>query len=308
MPADLGKHEVGVVYLNRYFEGEAPVRRFLRSYRQYSSGLGHDLIVIFKGFPDQEALGRASAVFSDIQTISFVFDDGEFDIGSYLQVARTVNSRYLLFLNTFSKIMAANWLYHFSRALALPQVGLVGATGSLLANTGPYEAAIVTVLNKMVGRAKQSKTTLQRAKKRRLNQYLNLATQYLVKYAQYGRFPNPHIRTNAFMLDRQMFLRLHFPNLGTKEGVYRFESGRWSLTRQVISLGLDPVVVDRNGDVYHIKDWKSSKTFWTSDQENLIVADNRTYDYQEADAGLRCRMELLAWAHPSDWSGRLPTT
>ncbi len=308
VPADLGKHELGVVYLNRYLEGDAPVHRFVDSYRRFPPGLSHDLVVIFKGFPDRAALASARAAFSEIEIVPFVLDDSEFDIGSYLQVAKRVAYQHLLFLNTFSKIMTANWLSHFSRALERPQVGLVGATGSLLANTAPYEAALLAALTKMKRQAKQAGTTPQPAKRRRpWSRYLTLPMEYLIKYAQYGRFPNPHIRTNAFMLDRKRFLSLQFPQLKTKYDVYRFESGRRSLTRQILAQGLSPVVVGRNGAVYRIRHWELSKTFWSGDQENLIVADNRTGDYEEADPELRFRLEQLAWRHPWAWGDRAPT-
>jgi hypothetical protein len=70
------------------------------------------------------------------------------------------------------------------------------------------------------------------------------------------------------------------------------------LTRQIIAQGLRPVVVDRNGDVYELADWKESGTYWIDDQKNLIAADNRTRDYSGGTARDRARLQAHAWENP----------
>ena len=104
------------------------------------------------------------------------------------------------------------------------------------------------------------------------------------------------------MIETARFLSLKFSRLATKDDVYKFESGRRSMTKQILRQKLSPVVVDRNGRVYGVNDWKSSSTFWINEQENLIIADNRTADYARADQGLRQRLENLAWVRPWDWN------
>ena len=58
------------------------------------------------------------------------------------------------------------------------------------------------------------------------------------------------------MIERELFLSLDFPVFASKQDVYRFESGRKSLTRQVLAIGLKPVVVGRDGVVYEISEWR----------------------------------------------------
>ena len=113
---------------------------------------------------------------------------------------------------------------------------------------------------------------------------------------------DPHIRTNAFMIEREQFLSLKFPAFVSKQDVYRFESGRRSLTRQILASGLKPVVVGRNGMMYEISEWRSSSTFWTNEQDNLIIADNRTVDYAQGEKTFRKKLENYAWVHPWLWS------
>jgi hypothetical protein len=296
--------DVGVVYLYRFAEGEGPVRRFLESYSNHPAGLEHDLNIVFKGFPDQGSLARARALFSNTPINSIEHEDVGYDIGSYRWAANIASNRRLIFLNTFSQILVDRWLAHFDRALSLPGVGLVGATGSWLANSGTYEAGVKYLLRKAWGGVDHSPQRAQGIWKRRLGFYLRTPFEYLFKLYEYGRYPNPHIRTNAFMMERDCFLSLDGAQFETKRAAHKFESGRQSMTKQILQRNLAPVVVDRNGKVYGISEWKSSSTFWINEQTNLIIADNRTSDYAQADQGLRDKLENLAWVRPWDWYGK----
>jgi hypothetical protein len=303
---------IGVVYLYRFLEGEDPVRRFVASYRNHRPGVDHDLYVVLKGFPDGNSLAQGRRLFSDIQAQYLEQADIGLDIGSYRHAARIVESRRLLFLNTFSQIQADNWLYHFDQALGDQRVGLVGATGSWLSNSAVYEAALKYLLDKM--RIRQnwlfSPTTdadiMSRPNGRNLQlyRYLLAPFQYGQRLYEYGRYPNPHIRTNAFMIERERFLSLHLWKLMSKGDAYKFESGRNSMTKQIVGQGLRPIVVNRHGDVYDTSKWKEARTFWTDQQENLLIADNQTLGYTQANQWQRRRLENLAWVHPWKWGGQ----
>jgi hypothetical protein len=316
--------EVGVIYLYRFAEGERPARRFLKTYSEHSAGVDHDLHVVFKGFPDQATLARGHALFAETDFNSVELDDSGYDIGSYFKAAKIVSNPKLIFLNSFSEILCDDWLKHFDRALSLRNVGLAGASGSWQANTSSYEAALATLLRgtsrwENVGtwpikflellpfvHSDNTNFSIQE-RKRSIKRYLFGPFDYVVRFCQYGRYPNPHIRTNAFMIERDCFLSLTHPVFSSKSAVYRFESGRKSLTNQILAKGLTAVVLGRNGDVYDIPEWKSSSTFWINDQVNLIVADNRTTDYAQGNQVLRRRLENSAWIHPWLWSDEVQT-
>jgi len=311
--------DVAVIYLFRFAEGESPVSRFLESYRKHPAGINHDFYVVFKGFPDQAALAAGRALFANVPFTPIELDDSGYDLGSYVNAAKIVSNNHVIFLNTFSQIRGKDWLRHFDRALRIPNVGLVGATGSWQANTSGYEAAIVSRLRYAWRR--QSARILPHSWLERLNpdrtDDLNIHSpgrkltvrrlffapiDYAQRFYEYGRFPNPHIRTNAFMIARMTFLSLKLPAFASKQDVYRFESGRKSLTRQILASGLRPVVVGRDGTMYEISEWRSSSTFWTNEQDNLIIADNRTADYAQGEQSFRAQLENAAWIHPWQWT------
>src|SRR5215469_7404354 len=143
---DVTVAKTGVVYLYRFAEGEEPVRRFLDSYRTHPAGLAHDLHVILKGFPHRAALDAARALFTGLPINAIEVDDTGYDIGSYFAAARMVANSQLLFLNTFSEILAENWLSYFDRAHSMQGVGIVGATGSWQSIRTVYEAKLLRVL------------------------------------------------------------------------------------------------------------------------------------------------------------------
>lgn len=108
-------------------------------------------------------------------------------------------------------------------------------------------------------------------------------------------FPNVHIRTNAFMMERQRFLELDPGDMSTLESGNVFEAGPQGLTRQIEARGLKPVVVDTEGRRLLSDDWPRSRTFRSGGQEALAVSDFRTYQYAAGSPGKRRWLAELAW-------------
>ncbi len=110
-------------------------------------------------------------------------------------------------------------------------------------------------------------------------------------------FPNPHIRSNAFVMRRDLFLSLDLPEPQTKMDACMLEAGPRSITRQVLDLGLAAEIVNGNSERWDITGpapWES-RTFRWGGQEQLLVADNRTDAYTQAPADERAYLERLAW-------------
>jgi hypothetical protein len=108
-------------------------------------------------------------------------------------------------------------------------------------------------------------------------------------------FPNYHLRTNCFAVARELVLELAFESEVVKMDSLKYESSKDSLTRQIIARDLPVLVVGRNGEAYAKEHWRESRTFRSGEQENLLVADNRTRQYAEADARTKAYLEQCAW-------------
>jgi len=57
-------------------------------------------------------------------------------------------------------------------------------------------------------------------------------------------------------------------------------------------------VAGRDGRVYGSEEWPASRTFRSGEQDNLLVADNRTEQYHAADPTRRGELARFAWGRP----------
>jgi hypothetical protein len=110
-----------------------------------------------------------------------------------------------------------------------------------------------------------------------------------------GRFPAPHLRTNAFLVDRARWLTLATSPARTKWDTYRLESGPRSITAQLCAAGTPPVVVDAHGVARRPEDWHRGDVLFQAGQEDLIVADNVTRTYASATPAQREVLSAFAW-------------
>jgi len=229
---------IAVAYLARGMDKDSLLsfERFLSSYKRNLSGAEHSLYVIFKGFEHEVDLEKARVLFSSVPYTPVFLADHSFDIGAYIEWANMIDEDLICVFNTASEILTPDWLRKLATNLAMPNVGLVGATGS-------YESL----------------------------SELNSAFQ---------AFPNIHIRSTAFMIDRSLFCSITKDlRLVNKIDAFHFESGPKSLTRQVLAQRKEILLVGRNGRGYSPALWPISDTFRQGLQKNLLVSDNQTRNY-----------------------------
>jgi hypothetical protein len=191
------------------------------------------------------------------------------DLAAYGRAARELSHEHVCFLNSYTVILAAGWLEHLRRALAMPGVGIVGSGGSWESQAEWIRGPVRYWLYQLA---------LPRGARR-----------------DYPRFPNPHLRTSAFMIAREKLLGIGLERVHDKHSAYLLESGRSSITRQLQEQGLRALVVGRDGRAYEVQEWPQSHTYRSGGQANLLIADNRTGDWQRAPARLRRRLSRDAF-------------
>jgi hypothetical protein len=229
---------IAVAYLARGADSgwQSSLGRFIDSYEKYAAGVDHVLHVLFKGFADAGSLRDAQLLFGNLEHEAWFLQDDSLDIGAYIEWANANPAKYICAFGTSSEILSDKWLQKLKVNLELPNVDLVGATGS-------YES-----LSEMS--------------------------------SDFPPFPNVHVRSNAFMIRRELFCELTRDTLITdKISAYQFENGSSSLTQRVIAGGSEVLVVGANGRGYAPPYWPSSGTFRQGTQDNLLVADNQTRDF-----------------------------
>ena len=215
----------------------------------------------------------------------FVPEKG-FDIPAYFAGAMNFDHRFLCFLNSYSVLLDPQWLEKLLAVAMSDRVGAVGATGS-------WESHYSNALRWAVPGVKRS--FLENVP-RYLFRWLRGVTSYRRDFAP---FPNVHLRTNAFMLRRDLMLNLKRGPLQRKMDTYRFESGKQGLTNQILEMNLRVLVVGRDGRAYEPDEWDASHTFRSGNQSNLLVDDNRTIEYVKADPVTKRLIEEMTWGHAS---------
>jgi len=275
---------VTVVHLVWLPSGIDVFKEFIESYKQYHGGYEHNLVLLFNGVKAVEELVqyREFAQMKNVVYKSFHQKKG-WDLEVYRWVASQIESKYVLFLNSYSRFLNDNWLAHFMNAAAHPNVGIVGATGT-------YHS-IYSMIRYETRKNNQSRISF----KDKFRRYKLIIKNIFLYRFWFAPFPNPHIRTNGFLIERELFLNLTFISIKKKYDAYRMESGRNGFTQQIIKKGLKPLVVDKNGEIYEIEKWKKSCTFWIGSQVNLLISDNQTRKYLEADHQQKKFFTFMAW-------------
>ncbi len=262
---------IAVVHLVWGPLGPAPLCEFLASYDECAPGAAHELVVVFNGVSAAqrppllaELDGRAHRLIELAEPV--------IDLAAYGAAAASIEHMHVCFLNSYSVIRVDGWLGHLAAALRSPGVGLAGATASWESKVELVGGGLEHVAYQLV--------KLRETRRR------------------YPGFPNPHIRTTAFMLERALALELDLERPQDKTEAYVLESGREGITRRVWRRGLKAVVVGRDGRAYEPADWPQSATYRSGGQRNLLVADNRTREWEDASTGERRSLSRRAWGDP----------
>jgi hypothetical protein len=310
---------IAVVHLVWGPLGPAPLREFLASYRRYPAGIEHELVVVLNGVSSDQR----PALLAELEGVEHRLLDLAApvqDLAAYVQAAGCLKHERLCFLNSYSSILAADWLAKLAHALDQPRAGLVAATGSwasvrsatmnALFLPNPYRGVVP---ERKVAREQLLAIELERGDEeidRQEPQPRTLIGSVLAtlqslppmpeQLLRFEGFPAEHLRTNAFVVERETFVGLQTGGIERKMDAYLLESGRRSLTRQVQSLGLRALVVDRDGAVYDHEDWPSSRTLWQGDQEGLLIADNQTRIYANGGIDRRRLLSAFAWGLQAD--------
>ena len=230
-----------VIYIDRASNNPIHAKKFMNSLIKHApwANAGDDYIHILKGFDEKIPDYLNDYCQIDNPEIFHVSDELR-PIEAIMLVAKQLVNDNILIFNSYSRILADNWLKIYEAAFT-PGVGIVGASAS--------------------------------------------------------NENHPHIRSNAFMINRRLFIELA-SGIKTREDDLEFESGKNNLTQQLFDKGLKALVVDKNGQAWN--NWHESRTFRKYNQEDLLVGDNRTADYMMADTRTRQYLSKLTYGYDHD--------
>lgn len=273
-----------VVHLIWLPYGIEKFKKFLHSYQIYRAGKDHQLILLFNGVCDNTKI-QSYCNFAKENSIEFealILENGQ-DIDAYYFAAQNISADLILFLNTNSIILSENWLQKMYANIIKPNVAMVAATASFQSYSSSAFMRNAWYYEK------------QKSLRFNFRKYKLFIKSFFYYRLLFRGFPNPHLRTNGFMIWRDIFLNIKYKPLTSKMKAYQFESGRNSLSNQILKMNKKLLVVDKFGNGTEMNNWYESKTFWSYNQENLLVSDNQTEKYMNAGEKMKKVYTFLAW-------------
>jgi hypothetical protein len=279
------KRRLAVVHLVWIPFGPDLFRSFIRSYQEHPAGCDHDLIMLYNGIGQEAdaAVYHEILFTAGISYTSYFLPSG-MDIEAYYWIAAQLSHTYILFLNSYSQLLADHWGRFYLDAVSGERTGAVSATGS-------WQSYYSTVFMRNTYGWEREKSFSVNVRKYKL-----FVKAFLYWRLLFRPFPNPHLRTNAFIIKRELFLSISHPAVfRNKFTAYVYESGKLGLSGQLLKRGYELLVVDRYGRLYTKDAWKTSAVFWIGGQDNLLVSDNQTLSYDQAGATDKKKLAYLAW-------------
>ncbi|MDI1299683.1 glycosyltransferase family 2 protein [Methylotenera sp.] len=282
--------ELCVVHLVRAQNGIEPFRRFLVSYQLNHGGINHDFLLVFKGFSQSSDLKAYREILKPFQYLSLEIPDAGFDLTAYFKAAEVFGNQYrfFCFLNSFSEVLDANWLKKLYQHSLNSEVGLVGASGSWQSHNINFKSKIKVIFD-------YDGPFASKAFWKKCIVLLVESVKHTLIRIDFPPFPNPHIRTNAFLISSSLINTIKMNPILSKYDAYKVESGYEGLSQQIMRMGKKILIIGKDGKAYKKEGWNKSQTFWQSNQDNLLVADNQTRDYQYGSLGRRRYLSMSAW-------------
>jgi hypothetical protein len=217
-----------VVYLVWAPLGPRPLARFLESYRRHDAGVGHQLVMLFNGFAAEQDLAPWREQLRGIEHMELLLKRVMIDLAAYREAAERIRAANYCFLNSYSLMLADNWLGALEGSLRAPGVGLVGATGSwasvsshlrFMLGLGGHYARMFPDRRAAIETLEAAGARNATAKQRR--EPLEYARFVLGQLHGFPPFPAPHIRTTGFMIESGVQGEVAISKLPRKIDSYR---------------------------------------------------------------------------------------
>lgn len=273
---------IAVVYLARGKEnGIFAARQFFESYDNRHAGVDHNLYVICKGWSDEDKKKELRNLAKAHNAVIFDQADDGYDWGAYFRAVLKIKEDYVMFLNSHSKIIGDNWLSKLLFGISKKSIGIIGVTGSF---SSWVDWTVCPPFNFTSS----------------LNYPLRLLRSIascIIHRGKYNQFPNIHLRSNAFLIRTNLFKE--FANLRAipkkKSDSHQLESGVLGLSNFIRSKNLDIYICNISGHLLPPQEWALGELFRSGSQKNLLIEDNQTNAYRDANATKKHFLEYKSW-------------
>lgn len=193
---------VAVIFLARGVGGGiGAAEAFFASYRTHPAGVHHRLVVLAKGWEGVPGRARLDDLARKHDAAIIDLPDDGFDWGAYMRATPRLDEDWACFLNTHSRILTDGWLAKLCSAVEQPRIGAAGATGSW-GTLAPVFQFLSPTIRDIYHGAGFIKATIAAG----YMYTLGYPLACLRNGNRFPPFPNFHLRSNAFLINRKLFL------------------------------------------------------------------------------------------------------
>lgn len=243
-----------IVYLISNYDEESNIFSFIKNYKRYKAGLKHNLIICFKNCYSKVFENKIRKKIYPYSYVKFVdINKNDFDWGSYKRIALKNKKKLLFFFNCHSYPIKNNWLKFFVNHYKKK---------TILSPTGSYQSISFSSFNGFY-----------------FKDLFRRLYYGILNFKNFSLFPNPHIRSNCFMIYSEDFLDLKLINCKNKLDTWRNESGRFGMSNQLLTKKFELYVINNDNKKFSIKDWIKSNTYAVGRQSKLLISDKHSREY-----------------------------
>ena len=243
-----------IAYLFSKYDLKKNIFNFIKHYKKYKSGHKHDLIICLKQNSSKKLKIVIEKKLSSFKFKFFIDNEpNDYDWGSYNRIAKKYKNRIIFFFNCHSYPIKHNWLKFFSDNFN---------SKSVLAPTGSYQSISQSSFNGFYFK----------------NFFLRLF-HGISNIRYFNLFPNPHLRSNCFMVSANEFLKLDLIFCKNKIDTWKNESGKNGMTKQFQKKNFKLLVINDEGKSFDIRKWKESETYAFKKQSKLLISDKHTREF-----------------------------
>jgi hypothetical protein len=271
------KKKIIVNYLISKYDKKTYLKKFLYNYKKFNPGYPHKLIITFKNFKNNDIIFKYKCL-KNIKHEKFIdfnlFND--FDWGSYKRLVKKFQNSIFFFMNCHSYPIKSNWLKFFVKNYKKK---------SLLGPAGSYESLASGAF----------KGIYYKNRLKSLKYFIN-------NFIYFPIFPNPHIRSNSFMISGKDFLNVELNKKYKfkKFGTWINESGRKGMTNNLKKKGFNCYVINSDGKKFSENNWRLSETFCYKEQSKLLISDKFSRIFNKSGYIKKKIIEKNVWGYIDD--------
>ncbi len=276
---------IDVLYLARGHDYGLPaVYAFLQSYLKYQAGCEHKFTIIAKAWEDKsDEFTMLLALAKQVQADVIELPDDGFDLMAYVRAAERLEGSHMMCFGTSTLIQHENWLAPFKKhSEENPNLKLLGSFASWF-----KIASILYFIQKDV------KVEDQEYYKKKYQDAINC------ELSNPFDFPNYHIRSNGFFVDRKQYLAfMQGKDVRYKLDAHQLESGKNGLTAHFLKQGFDVAVVNKNGELFSKEDWDISHTFACANTDESFISDKQSREGGRLQEHRKHMFSNTIWGYP----------